>query len=111
MDVQQYQQIIKYLQEEIIPEERITTAQQKSFKNFTKPYILIEGKLWRKTKWNEPVQVIQRGQEELILLLYHDDPLGGHFGKKKTWNKIRQQYFWTNMFKDIENYVTSCYNC
>ena len=50
MDLQQYQQIVKYLQEEIIPEDRITTAQQKSFKNFTKPYILIKGKLWRKTK-------------------------------------------------------------
>src|ERR1043166_179019 len=111
MDLQQYQQIVKYLQEEIIPEDRITAAQQKSFKNFTKPYILIEEKLWRKTKWNEPVQVIQRGQEEPILLLYHDDPLGGHLGARKTWNKIRQRYFWPNMFKDIENYVKSCYNC
>jgi transposase InsO family protein len=41
----------------------------------------------------------------------HDHPLSGHFGVKKTCNKVRQKYFWPNIIKDVKDYVRRCETC
>ena len=46
-----------------------------------------------------------------VLLSYHDSLLGGHQGMERTYQSIRQKYFWPRMFSDIESYVTSCEIC
>jgi hypothetical protein len=48
---------------------------------------------------------------EKILLRYHDDPLAGHLGTKKTIGRIRCRYFWPGMIKDIKTYVKQCAIC
>lgn len=34
-----------------------------------------------------------------------------HFGHYKTYQAIREKYFWTNMYADTKNYVQSCKIC
>lgn len=46
-----------------------------------------------------------------IFLSYHDSLLGGHQGIDRTYNSIRQKYYWPKMFADTENYVKSCTTC
>lgn len=47
-----------------------------------------------------------------VLLCCHDDPMtGAHLGIAKTYGKIRNRYYWDNMFKEIEAYVKSCTHC
>ena len=46
-----------------------------------------------------------------VLLTYHDSVLGGHQGVDRTYNSIRQKYFWPKMFSDIDIYVKSCTTC
>ena len=46
-----------------------------------------------------------------ILLAYHDALTGGHQGIERTYQSIRQTYFWTTMYKDIHYYVKSCLSC
>ncbi|CAF3385296.1 unnamed protein product [Rotaria socialis] len=47
-----------------------------------------------------------------VLLLYHNSTLnGGHFGIKRTFYKIRDRFFWPNMYKDIERHILSCIDC
>ena len=46
-----------------------------------------------------------------ILLAYHDALTGGHQGIERTYQSIRQKYFWTTMYKDIQYYVKSCLSC
>ncbi|CAM4956447.1 unnamed protein product [Rotaria socialis] len=46
-----------------------------------------------------------------LLQAYHDSPTSGHLGINKTWNKIRDRYFWPGMFKKIKHYVLSCTKC
>jgi hypothetical protein len=41
---------------------------------------------------------------------YHDSPVGGHRGMNKTFREIRK-YEWSNMKRDIENYVKKCQSC
>lgn len=34
-----------------------------------------------------------------------------HFGHIKTYNAIREKYFWTNLYADTKHYVKSCHHC
>jgi hypothetical protein len=50
------------------------------------------------------------GVRELIFRLAHDTL--GHFGFHKTYETIRNSYFWPNMHKDLESgYIPSCAKC
>ena len=47
-----------------------------------------------------------------VLLAYHNSTFNGaHFGIKRTFYKIRDRFYWPNMYKDIERHVLSCVNC
>ena len=41
----------------------------------------------------------------------HDAPIAGHFGFKKTYEKLRQLVYWPNMAKETQQYVDSCEKC
>lgn len=46
-----------------------------------------------------------------ILEENHSSPQGGHFGFHKVYNKIKQQYYWTNMKQDIKTFIQNCKSC
>lgn len=46
-----------------------------------------------------------------ILQSMHDDPLSGHLGFAKTFNKIRNRFYWTGLQKDVLRYVKGCESC
>ncbi|CAF1276200.1 unnamed protein product [Adineta steineri] len=47
-----------------------------------------------------------------VLLTYHNSTFnGGHFGIKRTFYKIRDRFFWPNMYKGIVRHISSCINC
>jgi Integrase zinc binding domain/Integrase core domain len=111
MDRQLYDEIHNFLNSGKIPTRCVTTAEKRSFQNYTKPFQLYENKLVRLTKWKQQVSVLKQGETEAILYLYHNDPISGHFGKKKVFDKVRQNYYWPQMYKEIEEYIDSCYFC
>lgn len=47
----------------------------------------------------------------LVLEICHSSPLGGHMGYWRTLHKIRQNYVWLGMRKDIRDFVRSCPVC
>lgn len=47
----------------------------------------------------------------LVLQLYHDHPLSGHFGVRRTLFRIRAKYWWPGMRTSIYTYVKSCSQC
>ena len=49
-------------------------------------------------------------QTELISR-YHDDPLAGHFGNKKTCKLLTQKYHWPTFCFDVKAYVKGCNVC
>jgi hypothetical protein len=50
--------------------------------------------------------------KEEILHAYHENEIsGGHSGMKRTLEKIRRNYTWKGMAKDVKNWVTSCNVC
>lgn len=59
-----------------------------------------------------PKKVLDENEKNDLLKKYHDDPIfGGHAGKTKIYAKLRPNYYWNNMSKDISKYVNSCKKC
>ena len=46
-----------------------------------------------------------------VLRSFHDSPLGGHQGIRRTTKRIRRQYTWKNMAQDVRKYVKNCPTC
>jgi len=47
----------------------------------------------------------------MIFAYFHESPLGGHLGFFKTISKIRSQFIWKKMDKDICSMVGACHTC
>ena len=41
----------------------------------------------------------------------HEIPISGHQGKEKKRQRVLRRFFWPSVFKDIEDYCTSCRIC
>ena len=46
-----------------------------------------------------------------VLVSCHDDPTAGHLGQIKTYDKVRNRYYWHGMFKDVEHWCRTCIDC
>lgn len=61
----------------------------------------------------KPPKVVTDASEKLeIIKRFHDDPLfGGHAGQKKLYAKLRSNFYWRRMTKDIAKFIANCENC
>jgi hypothetical protein len=41
----------------------------------------------------------------------HDSIVAGHHGLARTYQMIRQRFYWQNMFRDISVYIQTCIAC
>ena len=57
------------------------------------------------------VTVIPASLRKKILYSMHDDPLSGHLGTQKTYEKMRSRFYFPQMRKYINYYVKSCAEC
>ena len=53
--------------------------------------------------------VIQRSLLKEILHFLQEDC--GHFGIAKTFDRVREQFFWPGLRKDVHEWVSSCEVC
>ena len=69
---------------------------------------------------NSPVKVIicigitqypTKEQRNQLIEEAHSSAVGGHKGVMKTYNRIRQRYYWQNMKLDIQKYIQLCLQC
>jgi len=59
----------------------------------------------------EPVWLESEKDIREALNKFHDGPMGGHKGVRATYNRIRRQYCWKGMFRQVKQYVLSCQAC
>jgi len=112
MDTQKYDQISLYLQQQVIP-SNLTPNQIKSFITLCGNFQVKNNYLYKKDKRKENnlLRVIRQFEMEPILYMMHNDPTAGHFATDIMFNKIRDRYYWPQMFEDIRAYVQSCDPC
>ena len=58
-----------------------------------------------------PLQVIKSTEVKNILFSNHKDLTAGHFGIETIYNKIMHNYYWLQMYRDIETYIKACDIC
>lgn len=79
-----------------------------------KGYLLNNGLLYRYNPIDDSEEaqlVVPQHEWSNVLSAYHDDPLAGHYGADKTYQRIARRYYWKGMRKYIEAYVKNCVPC
>ena len=89
MNLKLYQEIKEFLKRDEIPEKVNSDKEIKKWKRFCIAYQATEGTLYWKAKWSTLTKVVKYGETDLIIFLYHNDPLAGHLGTTKIMQKIK----------------------
>ena len=105
--------LIKYLDEGILPNDNKlarTLLLLSANYNYTDD-LLYHQQASRARNMNQlQIQlVIPDNLRAVILKEFHDN--FGHRGKVNTFYNIRNNYYWENIFKDINDYIKSCMAC
>ena len=113
-----YSKLYRQLSKEDLPPDELTVR----LRNDLSKFVVKEGHLYR-------IEQLYRGgraqagkvryllwiPEALrtdVLFACHDHLLsGGHLGVQKTFARLRQRYYWTGMFRSVENWCKSCDAC
>ena len=62
--------------------------------------------------YREPKLITDEDNKLRLIQKFHDNPLtGGHCGQKRLLKKLRSQYRWKNMSRDVATYVKNCKKC
>ena len=49
--------------------------------------------------------------KNIVFVAFHANPIGGHLNAYRTYHRIRQRYFWPNMFQCIKKMYKACPGC
>ena len=112
----QLSEMIDFLENDVIPSnDKIAHEVLLTSDSF---YIGQDGLLYhldhnRKRNIQDPFSqlVIPQSLKFEILSNVHDHVSGAHFGIHKTFQKVKQRYWWKGMFKDVEHWCKSCQDC
>ena len=44
-------------------------------------------------------------EKKKILRGCHVDPTAGHMGRERTYNRLKERFMWTGMYKDVKELV------
>lgn len=58
-----------------------------------------------------PRLVVPKSLIQLVLELCHDNNTVAHPGLSRTLHRVKQNFFWYNMYKNVKNYVATCHSC
>ncbi|KAM1878486.1 hypothetical protein ACFX14_040469 [Malus domestica] len=103
--------IVNYLVKGVVHPD-LTFQQKKKFLSDVKHYFWDEPYLYKYC----PDQIIRRcipeAEQESVIKFAHHFACGGHFGQKRTAEKILQSgLFWPTLFKDAHNWCKACDRC
>ena len=73
-------------------------------------YVIVEGKLYL-LKDERLLQCVPRPLRDRYLYQVHDVPAAGHGGIRATLNRLKADFFWPTMGRDVRDYVHSCSLC
>ena len=48
---------------------------------------------------------------QTLMELYHDDPLAGHFGERRTTELIKMNFHWEGIDEEVKSYIKACAIC
>src|SRR6185295_14660 len=91
------------------------TSEQKRLKVKSKFFETKNNILYKKDRRKQTrgklLKVIQKHEVEPILFMLHNHPLGGHLRTDIVFNKVRNLYYWPQMYENIKEYIKACDSC
>ena len=81
-------------------------------KDVQKHYLLVDGLLYYLSNVDDDPCLrlfIPKHLRSFVVTQYYDN--NGHMGIQKTFDSIRQKYYWPNLFKELHKYVSDCVTC
>src|SRR3954447_20034241 len=110
MEENRYNQLKHYLITSNLPSDKKLAEQ---IIRQSKHFIILENQLYKRNKRNPGsyLKVLKTNEIETILFATHNHPTGGHLGTEKVFEKIRDNYYWPQMYEDIRNYIKACDSC
>jgi hypothetical protein len=114
METQEYQIITNYLLHQTYPQSFTNTDKnriQSKSKFFEVKNNLLYKKDCRKKTRGTLLRVLQKYEVEPVLFMLHNHPLGGHLGVDIVFNKVRNLYYWPQMYENIKEYIRACDSC
>ena len=109
--------IIEYLKNRVLPEDG---ANARRLLKEIGDFMLVDGILYhldyppgKGLKKDRLVQqtVIPDKLVPEVLAAFHDEVTAGHLGIARTYQTIRQRYYWWGMSEAVKKYVQSCHSC
>ena len=69
--------------------------------------------LWRTQRYGRECVCVPHDTTLRAKLIseHHETPMAGHFGVKKTMERLREGFFWDGMRKEVEEFVRTCDAC
>ncbi|UYV79808.1 K02A2.6-like [Cordylochernes scorpioides] len=80
----------------------------------SKGYEMLKGTLYKKNfdpLGNQHLLVIPKHLRLELLRSLHDAPTVGHLGFSKTYERVKNKYFWPGLLRDIRKYDAHCKEC
>ena len=109
------QDLVKYLETGVVPENSINARRLMATAD---DYLLEDGVLYHLDKNRirsrnvvRKQLVIPRSLKDEVMLSLHEEITSGHLSFQKTYLKIKERYFWTGMYTEIEKWCASCVDC
>ena len=114
MEVEEYDNILKFLTEKIYP-DGLEKDGKRSLRRKSQSYCVHDGRLCyvgkskgdnvRRTSTR---RLVVRGKEEMKRVFdeCHKSAFGGHVGRDNTLTKIKERFFWPGFYKDTANMVS-----
>src|SRR4051812_35795597 len=59
----------------------------------------------------QPKWCLMREEAKQAVQELHDGALGGHFGRDLTIKRVRKEYWWLIIWKDVADYICTCDVC
>jgi Integrase zinc binding domain len=77
-------------------------------------YKIIDGILYRTFFRENTVRnllCVPKSHRLEVLYSCHDDETAGHLDFEKTWNRIKNRFWWPSILSTVEKYVKTCVSC
>lgn len=101
--------ILELIREAQLRDEYCKSVVRGEIENVEKQQLIVKrGIVFKSRKIFVPTERLLRTK---LLEFYHDNPLSGHLGYKKTKELISRNCYWNQLEKDVNGWVRSCNNC
>src|ERR1700741_369143 len=110
MNEQYYKDIYNYLKYIHLPNTD-DDKWKNNIRTQSNKYFIQHNQLFRRRTNGQPQRVVLPDQIEIILFNLHKDRSGAHLGIETTYEKVKERYYWPQMYEDVRQYIKNCENC